>query len=621
MTGYGPSLTTDRRLFDGSRKQALETGRGRLLVAGLVLTMAFAGVAGRLVDLTVLRGGQGPTVARADTGVGVRVGRGNIVDRNGMILAASLPTVSLFADPLQVIDVEEATEKLAQALPDLSREEIAVKLGSKGRFVWIARNLTPRQHYDINRLGLPGLAFQTGERRVYPHGPLVAHVLGLTDVDGRGTAGLERQFDRVLRAGGAPLRLSIDIRVQTIMRDALSAAVREFNAIGAAGIVMDVRTSEVLSMVSLPDFDPNQPEAAVGNAIFNRASKGVYELGSTFKLFTAAMALDTGTVTLKSHYDASKPIRVGRYLISDYHAKNRRLSVPEIILYSSNIGAAKMALDVGSDEQRRYLDRFGLLKPAAIELPEVGTPLMPEIWRPINTMTISYGHGISVSPLQLANGVATLANGGIRRSATVLKHDGGIDVGRQVISTKTSDNMRRLMRLVVSNGTGRKAAVPGYLVGGKTGTAEKITASGYSRKAKVSSFVGVFPMNAPRYVVFAVVDEPVGNKRTFNYATGGWVAAPVVAQVIRQIGPMLGIAPDTQTELDLPELPTKQAATKPVARKVAMTDQQTENEERIVLGARHALLRAVAATGEQARTVAAARLALHSTMRREVAIR
>lgn len=621
MTGYGPNFAAERRLLDGTRKQALDTGRSRLLVAGLLLTMAFAGVAGRLVDLTVLRGGEGPALARAGSGLGTRVGRGNIVDRNGMILAASLPTVSLFADPLQVIDVEEATEKLAQALPELGREEIAVKLRSKSRFVWIARNLTPRQHYDVNRLGLPGLAFQTGERRVYPHGSLAAHVLGLTDVDGRGTAGVERHFDRVLRAGGAPLRLSVDIRVQAIMRDALMDAVREFNAIGAAGIVMDVATGEVLSMVSLPDFDPNQPEAAIGNAAFNRASKGVYELGSTFKLFTAAMALDTGTVTLKSRYDASQPIRIGRFTINDYHAKNRQLSVPEIILFSSNIGAAKMAIDVGGDEQRRYLDRFGLLKPAAIELPEVGVPLMPETWRPINTMTISYGHGISVSPLQLANGVATLANGGIRRSATLLKQDGAVDVGRQVISTETSDNMRRLMRLVVSKGTGRKAAVPGYLVGGKTGTADKISGSGYSRSAKVSSFVGVFPMNAPRYVVFAVVDEPVGNKRTFNFATGGWVAAPVVAQVIRQIGPMLGIAPDTQEELDLPELPTKQAATKPAARKAALVHQQTENEERIVLGARRALLRAVSATGEQARTAALARSALSLIMGQEVAAR
>jgi len=570
MTGYRPNFAADWRLVDSNRKEALETGRSRLLIAGLVLTMAFAGVAGRLVDLTVLRGGQGLTVAHVGTGVGVRVGRGNIVDRNGMILATSLPTASLFADPLQVIDVEEATEKLSHALPGLSRKEIAVKLRSKGRFVWIARNLTPRQHYGVNRLGLPGLAFQTGERRVYPHGPLVAHVIGLTDVDGRGIAGVERQFDSALRAGVAPLRLSVDIRVQTIMRDALLAAVREFKAIGGAGIVMDVRSGEVLSMVSVPDFDPNQPGAAIGNAIFNRASKGVYELGSTFKLFTAAMALDTGTVTLKSGYDASQPIRVGRFTINDFHAKNRRLTVPEIILYSSNIGAAKMAMDIGGDEQQRYLERFGLLTPATIELPEVGTPLMPAIWRPINTMTISYGHGISVSPLQLASGVATLANGGIHRSATVLKHEGTVDVGRQVISTRTSDSMRRLMRLVVSNGTGGKAAVPGYLVGGKTGTADKLTNSGYSRSAKVSSFVGVFPMDTPRYVIFAVIDEPVGNKRSNNYATGGWVAAPVVAQVIRRIGPMLGIAPNTVGEMDLRDLQMQHAAVRQSIRKATL---------------------------------------------------
>ena len=300
--------------------------------------------------------------------------RADIIDRNGVILATSLPTASLFADPSFVPDALEATDSLVRVLPGLDRAEVLAKLRSKGRFVWLRRNLTPNQQYAVNRLGVPGLAFQRGERRVYPHGREAAHVLGFTDVDGRGIAGLEHYFDAALKSGEEALRLSIDLRIQSVMRQEIKAAMAEFRAKGGAGVVMNVNTGEVLALVSLPDFDPNVPAAALGESVFNRAAKGIYEMGSTFKLFTTAMALDGGTVTLEDGYDASVPIRVARFTIADFHARNRWLSVPEILLYSSNIGAAKMAVDVGTKAQRDYLDRLGLLHSPAIELPEVGSP-------------------------------------------------------------------------------------------------------------------------------------------------------------------------------------------------------------------------------------------------------
>lgn len=627
MNAIGQRVVARRRRMEGIRKQALETGRTRLLVAGMVMTMAFAAVAGRLVDLAVLEGGYEPRTARGGGGESPASGRANIIDRNGMILATSLPTVSLYADPTEVLDPEEAVDALVAVLPEADRGELAKKLTGKGRFVWLARNLTPKQHYRINRLGLPGIGFHKGERRVYPHGALASHVLGLTDIDGRGVAGMERQFDRELRSREGALRLSIDLRVQSAMRDELAAAMAEFKAIGAAGLVMDAVSGEILAMVSLPDYDPNQPSLMPANAAFNRAAKGVYEMGSTFKLFTAAMALDSGTVDLNDGYDASRPIRISRFTISDYHAKNRWLSVPEILVYSSNIGAAKMAMDVGTDGQRQYLRRFGLTRPAALELPEVGSPLLPEVWRPINTMTISYGHGISVSPVQLVAGVASLINGGLYRSPTLLKADPGkTPPGRRVIAEETSKQMRGLMRLVVSQGTGRKADVAGYLVGGKTGTADKSSRRGYAESATLSSFIGAFPMNDPRYVVLAMLDEPVGNKRTFNYATGGWVAAPAVGKVISAMAPMLGLAPVSEAGFETPDITgqpapppaprekpaprTRQAVYQPdadrwagdVARAVGMAPpRQTAAEADLVLRARKALTRAVAAREQHRR--------------------
>ena len=531
-------------ILEGTGKQALEIGRNRLVVAGAMIAFAFVAVAVRLVDIAVLKGGE-PHIARS-TPPHAATARADVVDRNGVLLATSLPVVSLYANPREILDAAEAAAKIVSVFPDLDRDQVESRLAAPGRFVWIKRNLTPRQQYEINRLGLPGLAFQTTEKRVYPQGRAAAHVLGFTDVDGRGIAGIEKKFDAMLAEGEGPLTLSIDVRVQDILRDELARQMTRFHAIGAAGVVLDADTAEVVGMVSLPDFDANDSSGVAGSEVaFNRATKGVYEMGSTFKLFTTAMALDSGTVGLRDGYDASHPIQIARFTISDYHGKNRWLSVPEILVYSSNIGTAKMALDVGVGLQREYLGAFGLLKTSPVELPETGAPLAPARWREINAMTIAYGHGLAVSPLQLAGGVAALVNGGVLRPVTVFKRDpGGLPEGTAAISEETSRQMRDLMHLVVLHGTGKMANVPGYAVGGKTGTADKQSGRGYRRDARMASFVGAFPIHAPRYVVLVMIDEPKGNASTHGYATGGWIAAPVMRRVVERLGPLAGLPPD-----------------------------------------------------------------------------
>jgi cell division protein FtsI (penicillin-binding protein 3) len=528
------------------RRNALETGRNRLLVTGALFTLGFFVIGFRLFELALIdEGGEKLHRPRVAATMKMRKVRSDITDRNGVLLATSLPTASLYANPRQILDAKQAAKKLKRVFPNINLMKMETKLSSNKSFIWLRRNLTPKLQFSVNTLGIPGLNFQDEERRVYPHGRVVSHVLGLTNVDGRGLSGVEGYFDKSIRRSDDPLVLSIDIRVQSVLREEMLTAMVEFKAIGAAGIVMDVNNGEVQAMISLPDFNPNHRITATGIAGFNRATKGVYEMGSTFKLFTAAMALDSGVTRLKDRYDARAPIQIARYRISDYHAKNRWLSVPEIIVYSSNIGAAKMALDVGVTEQKKYLKRFGMLTPVHIELPEIGSPLTPSHWRKINTMTISYGHGIAVSPIQLTSGAVALVNGGLLHRPRMTKISRGEQItGSRVLSKNTSKNMRSLMRLVVRHGTGRNADVPGYLVGGKTGTADKPGPNGrYGGRRVISSFIAAFPMDKPRYVILVLLDEPKGIKRTHGYATGGWVAAPVVARVVKRMAPLLGIKP------------------------------------------------------------------------------
>ena len=533
-----------RLRLEGTAKQSLEIARHRLVIGGILFVVGFSVVVLRLVDVSMLKEGHEPRIALSRRMPVIEHDRADIVDRKGVLLATSLATASLYANPKLIMDAADAAAKLVQVLPDLDQKDILHKLTSDRSFVWIQRGLTPREEFAVNRLGIPGLFFQREERRVYPFGALTAHVVGFTDVDNRGLAGAEEFFDDRLKESSDPLQLSIDVRMQHDMHEQLLSVMDEFHAIGGAGLVMDVQTNEILAMVSLPDFDPNDPGAAPTEARFNRLTLGTYEPGSTFKLFNVAAALDTGTATLSSGYDASKPIHVARFTIRDDEPKNRWLSVPEIIMYSSNIGSAKMALDLGQARQQQYLGRFGMLKPATIELPEIAAPLVPNPWRDISVMTIAFGHGIAVTPLQLVVGVSALVNGGVLRPATILKRaPGDIPDGRRVISARTSEQLRELMRLVVTNGTAKLANVPGYLVGGKTGTAEKNVNGHYLHHANVQAFVGAFPINDPKFVLYVMLDEAHGNKLTHGFATAGWVVVPAAGRLVTEIASLYGIPP------------------------------------------------------------------------------
>ncbi len=553
-----PCVPSKKLIADGPVREAIETGRTRLFITGSVLMLAFGCIGLRLVDLTVFRSAEEPRVGRIAQSERIETERADVVDRNGTILATGLPTASLVADPKLVIDPDEAAQLVASVLPDANVSEIAAKLRMERRFVRLRRKLTPSQQWNIHRLGIPGLNFQREETRSFPHGRLFSHVLGFTDVDNHGLTGVEKSFDRRLRGERETLELTLDVRLQHIMHTALSGAIDEYKAIGGAGVIMDIRTGDVLSLVSLPDFEPSLAGEASEDQRRNRATLGVYELGSAFKIFTTAMALDAGVVTMDDGYDATKPLKVSRFTIRDFHAKKRWLSVPEIFMYSSNIGAAKMAVDVGTETQRDYLAKLGLLKPSPIELPEVGSPLLPLRWQTINTMTVAFGHGIAVSPLQLASAVSAVLNEGVYYPPTLVKRsaDAPKPMGQRVVSKRTSHEMRRLLRLVVEQGTGRRAAAKGFLVGGKTGSAEKQVNGRYKRKSLISSFVGAFPMNDPKYVVLAILDEPKGTKATFGNATGGWVAAPVVRQVVERMGPIMGLAPVDESSPELQELLT-----------------------------------------------------------------
>ena len=554
-----------------ARRAQMERTRGRLVVAACGFAALFGAVGMKLGLATVLD----PAVPklraapRVPTGETAAVARAAVTDRNGEVLALSLPVTEFYANPQEINDPVAAADKLLTVLPDLDRERLVERLTQRNvpgterpvQFAYIARNLTPRQRQAVNDLGIPGFHFRDAERRFHPQGSAAAHLLGTVDVDGRGIAGVERSFDERLRTSREPLRLSIDVRVQVALREAVGKAIADFTGIGGAGVVMDIHTGEVLAMVSLPDFDISDPTSLIRpppkpgqqarpdqDPAFNRATVGLYEPGSTFKLFTTAIALETGAVNIWNGFDASRPIRYGRFQIDDFKGKNRWLAVPEIVAYSSNIGTAHMAVAVGTQRHRDYMGRFGMLQRSGLELPEVARPLAPSAqhWRDINTMTIGFGHGISVSPLHVVNGVAALANGGILRPPTLLAQPPGAErEGVRVISERTSETMRKLMRLVVTEGSGKGADVPGYFVGGKTGTAQKTgPRGGYLEDKRIAAFVGAFPLNAPRYAIYVMVDEPRPNAKSHGYATAGWVAAPAAGNVIRRVAPILGMVPE-----------------------------------------------------------------------------
>ena len=557
-----------------------ETARQRLVVASALFAIAFAAVGLRMGYVSLLRDGAEPTQRVAARGGSIQSERADIVDRNGAVLATSVPVMSAFVNPHLVIDPQDAARKIVTALPDLKYDEVREKLEADKTFFWIKRGLSPREHDRVNRLGIPGLDFQAEERRIYPQGTAAAHIMGYASVDNTGLAGVERYFDQQLQSGET-VQLSIDLRLQRMVERELARGIQKFSAIGGTAIVMDVTNGEILAMASAPTFNPNSTRTLTNEALFNRATLGVYEQGSTFKIFNTAMALDSGKISVASVFDATSPIKIDRFTINDDHAQRRPMNVAEIFKFSSNIGSAKMAVEVmGPEGQRAFFDKIGFLKPLTTQLPELAAPLWPRNWMKINTMTIAFGHGISVTPLHLVTGSAAMVNGGILYAPSLVKRTAASDKGRRVIQTKTSVSMRQLLRLNAVEGTGKNANLPGYEVGGKTGTAEKPAKGGYRQKALISSFVGMFPMNDPKFVILYSLDEPKGLPETGGYATAGWVAAPSVKVIVENIASLYGILPG-----DLKEgLPPIEIASTPVPATVAPQPQLTPVSARRVPG-------------------------------------
>lgn len=533
--GIATHIHSDRR-----HDQAIRDARRRIKTVTCVFALCFFVLGARLVAVMLLPGDGGKNVSGLAS-VETRV-RGDLVDRNGELLATNLTSLSLYADTREVWNPGVTTAALMEVLPDLDEMGVLAKLTSGSHSVQLMRYLTPIQKQMVFDLGLAGLSFPHVARRIYPRDNDAAHVLGYVDADNKGISGIEQSLNEIIvqaGLGGGVVTLSLDMRVQHVVQDELARAIDKFSSIGGAGLVLDVRTGEVLALSSQPDFNPNGAQKVDENTHFNRITKGNYEMGSVFKMFTLAMALDAGVVTMNDGYDASRPMLIGGRQINDYHGKNRRLSVPEIFAYSSNIGTVKIARDVGIPRHQAFLRSLGLNQPVPIELTEVSMPRVPSQWREIRAATISYGHGISVSPLHLARAAAALVNGGLLVEPTILKREASPDTPAvRVISKATSEQMRQLLRLVVTDGTARQADVEGYFVGGKTGTADK-----YNSQARLNTFVATFPIQDPQYVVLMMLDEPKGIEETFGFATAGWTTAPLARDVISRIGPLLGVLP------------------------------------------------------------------------------
>jgi cell division protein FtsI (penicillin-binding protein 3) len=517
-------------------------------------------IAGKLVFFAV--NGEGrfgrPTIGQD----AVATARPDILDRNGEILATDVKSPSLFAEPRKLIDADEAVELLTAMMPDLDAKEVRERLSSKRGFVWLKREITPKQQQEVHHLGIPGVGFLTENKRVYPNGATAAHEVGLVNIDNQGIAGIEKWLDgqglAALHMAGLasdrlqnPVDLALDLRVQFALRDELIKAREKFKAIAAAGLVLNVNTGEIVSLVSEPDFDPNNPKEANNPTRINRLTTGVYEMGSTFKVLTLAMALDSGKATLSSSWDARAPLRFGRFAIHDYEPMHRFLSLPEVFTYSSNIGAARIALACGVDAHKAFLKKMGLLERLRTELPESAEPIVPKRWGDLNTATIAFGHGLSVAPLQAMMAVAATVNGGLLIPPTLLKRtpEQATKLAKRVLKPETSRDIRYLLRLNAEKGTATKANVAGYYIGGKTGTAEKVVNGHYAKHKLLTDFMAVLPADNPKFLILIMLDEPQPLKETYGFATAGWNAGPVAAKVITRIAPLLDLAP----RFDLPK--------------------------------------------------------------------
>ena len=482
-------------------------------------------------------------------------GRPDIVDRNGDVLATDIKKYSVYVEVNKLIERDRAARLLAQALPDHTNQmKLLVEFESGRNFFWVARNINEEERERVFRLGLPGVVLEKENRRFYPNGRLAAHILGSTDIDNRGTAGFEKYIDgtgiRDVEQFGLPVnaesltpfQLSIDMRVQHALRDELVKGIVKYKALAGSGIIYDVTTGEIIALASYPDFDPNITGEAQKGENINRAMVGVYEMGSTFKALNTAMALESGKMTINSAFDTKEgQMTFGKHTIHEYHGTGRRLTIPEIFLHSSNIGSAKMALLAGTKTQQDFLRKMGILDKVQTELPETQAPLTPRHWGDVETVTISYGHGISVSALSCVKAVGALVNGGRLIEPTFLKRSAqeAQDKASTVIKPETSEALRFVMRLNAEQGTAKGALTPGYFIGGKTGTAEKVVRGTYRKDQMLTTFMAITPADKPRYLYFVILDEPKGIPETYNLATSAWNAGAVTGKLLERTAPML----------------------------------------------------------------------------------
>ncbi len=477
--------------------------------------------------------------------------RPNIYDRNGNLVASNITISSVAIRPYLLRNKEDIIDRLLSVIPSFEREDLEYKIFNDKKFVWLKRGITPSEKNRIHNLGIPGIQFIDETKRFYSSANTLSNVIGYVNIDNVGQVGIEKFIDAQLANGDSEdIYLSSDLEVSHAMRDELQKSIIKYSAVAAAGILMDINNGEVIGTVSLPDFDPQYQADALLPENINKVTNSLYEIGSTFKPFTIAMALDSGLVDLDTEYDARKPIIIGRHKISDFKPQQRVLSVSEIFTHSSNIGAAKIALDFGVDYHQSFLKKLGLLDPVSTQIPDLPNSNTPLNWREVNTMTISYGYGISVSPLHAAVSGATLVNGGRLLKPSFLKIEEGRNIdSKQVLDPSTSEKIKKLMYLNVVNGSGKSAAVDGIFVGGKTGTANKLIDGIYDKENRRTTFMGVFPLDEPKYIMFLLLDEPKPTENSYGYATAGWNVAPTFSNIVKRIAPMLNIKPSSIEKL------------------------------------------------------------------------
>ncbi len=513
----------------------LESAKQRIMIVAIVLFLGFVMIAIRLGNLMLFIETNDASLKKAD---GFQILRRNIVDQNSEILATNIITASAYVNPKQLLDVDDAAQKISSILKNISASELKKKFESDKNFIWLARHISPKLQKDLNDLGLPGLYMYRDQTRVYPHSSLFSHITGMCGTDGEGLIGLEQLYDIELQEGADHLALSLDIRVQHVIRTELNDGIKEFSALGGNAIVMKVKTGEILGMVSLPDFDPHKPDVRNSDALFNKNTLGVYEPGSVFKILNFAIGLETGKANLNSLYDGSRPIKMGRFTITDFRGLGRVMTLSEAFLKSSNIASVKMAQDFGLKNQKEYMKRFGVLDKIFLELPELGRPIIPKDWREPSLMSVSYGYGVSQTPLQILTVISSIINDGKKVTPTLLKKtnvmDGKVD---SVISSKTSRIIRKLMRQVVQEGTAKKADIDGLSIFAKTGTVYKKEGKGYG-KQQITTFIGGFPAEDPEIMMIVMLDDPKPTKETYGYAAAGWNAVKVARRIIERIAPM-----------------------------------------------------------------------------------